>query len=137
MTKKKRSATCVLVLSLDLIDNYPVLHAEVLPIRSKLRPIVNCLLHLIKKDKFAMPSQDKVRFAMEMLDPADVLEIRDELIEGSLKEYLFHLVFEIRSIRRENVDIIIFGNSLAESKMNAVVELTDKVPNHVNVLFGI
>ena len=134
------SNSCILVSSLELIEDYPVLHPQIDPIKTKLTEVISSIL-------FRLKYQDEVdevtdEFIFDSVQPylaedIQAIYISDKAIIGSIKEYLYHLFVELGGIKNlTNIQSIIFSGSLNATK-HVIIDLVKPKPNVTNVLIGV
>jgi hypothetical protein len=140
MKMKTTSNKYTLISSLELIETYPVLHSEVEDIKTKLTVYVSELLIDLKyMGVLAELSDDDLLSRLEVyFNPEEILNISENKIIGSIKEYLYHLFDEMGGIENiKQYSTIVFAGSIELPKQKVVLELVKLPPNEMNVLIGV
>ena len=130
----------MLISSLELIETYPVLHNEVIAIRTKLSSYISGLLIDLKyRDELKELDDELLLSRLEVyFSPEETLYISESKIIGSIKEYLYHLFDEMGGMENlSNCESIIFAGSLQLPKQKIVLYLIKPPPNEMNVLIGV
>lgn len=126
--------------SLELIEDYHLLHNEVEPIKHLLAGFVIYVLLQIKRDSnWDIDVEEFYSYLRTYLDEDQVvLYIKDSLILESIKEYLYHLFNEMGGkIELAKVDKLVFLGSLSIKPYRAVVDLRLTTPHQDNILLGV
>ena len=137
---KMSSNSYMLISSLELIETYPVLHNEVIAIRTKLSSYISGLLiDLRYRDELKELDDELLLSGIDAyFSPEEILYISESKIIGSIKEYLYHLFDEMGGIENlSNCESIIFAGNLQLPKQKIVLDLIKPSPNEMNVLIGV
>ncbi len=140
MKMKMSSNNYMLISSLELIETYPVLHNEVIAIRTKLSSYISGLLIDLKyRDELKELDDELLLSRLEVyFSPEETLYISESKIIGSIKEYLYHLFDEMGGIENiKQYSTIVFAGSIELPKQKVVLELVKLPPNEMNVLIGV
>lgn len=111
------------------------------PLKCRLTSFISSLLISLKFSESATElTDDFILQYLKLFLDEDVhsLYIKDSLILGTIKEYLYHLLDELGGIKGlRDCSSIVFAGSITKHRGKVILDLCKPKPNSFNVLVGV